>query len=332
VATCTVTLGPAATLTTVTAKFAGDKAYTPQAQDTSMQIWSPSAAVSAPPSAGSSTAPAVVWLGSSWFAAWRDASSGDIYWTLDSGKGWQKPIALVADGTTITTAHAPSVASDGGLPVIAWTSASGSIEYSGFALVAWSDPRTVSGSWGTARTGHGPQFAETAGHGLIAAWTGASSKHVFYALFSDGTWQPQQDLASTTTDYAPTVAAATTGSAVLAYLSWTNGNGTIGRELLSGSTATSLGDIPDAKSDNGPASTVTPNGSTVVEAWKGASSDHVYYRYYHAIHGGVYEQQRDEPQALTTQAPALAIDAPDLRLLWTAASADVVEEAQTAGS
>jgi len=109
VATCTVALGPTATLTTVTAKFAGDQAYTPRAEDTSTQIWTPAVAVSALPSAGSRTTPAVVWLGSSWFAAWRDASSGDVYWTLDSGKGWQNPVKLVADATTITTA--PTAAS-----------------------------------------------------------------------------------------------------------------------------------------------------------------------------------------------------------------------------
>ena len=37
-----------------------------------------------------------------------------------------------------------------------------------------------------------------------------------------------------------------------------------------------------------------------------------------------------EPQALTTQAPALAIDAPDLRMLWTVPGGNVVQEAQTA--
>lgn len=329
VATCAVALGSTATLTTVTATFAGDRAYGPTAQDTSMQIWTPAVAVSAPPSAGSRTAPAVVWLGSSWFAAWRDVTSGDIYWSIDSGKGWSKPVALAADGVTITTAHAPAVASDGGLPVIAWTTASGSIEYSGFALVAWSDPQTVSGSWGTARTSHGPAFAETVNHGFIAAWTGATTKHVFYAQFTGGKWQPQQGLSSTTTGYAPAVAAATTGSKVLAYLSWTNGSGTIGRELLDGTAATSLGVIPGAKSDNGPASTASPDGSTVAEAWKGASSDHVYYRYYLAIRGGIFQPQRDEPQALTTQAPALAIGGTDLRLLWTAPGSNVVQEAQT---
>jgi len=51
---------------------------------------------------------------------------------------------------------------------------------------------------------------------------------------------------------------------------------------------------------------------------------------HHRTHGGVYEQQRDEPQALTTQAPALAIDAPDLRMLWTVPGGNVVQEAQTA--
>ena len=324
---CTVHLGATATYTSVTAKFGGDPAYASASAATHTEIWTAAAAVSAPPSAGSKDAPSVVRLGSQWFAAWRDATSGDIYWSTDSGKDWSAPVALVIDGRAITTAHAPAVASDGGIPVIAWTTASGSIEYSGFALVAWSEPQTVSGSWGTARTNHGPAFAETIDHGYIAAWTGQTSGRVYYAEYSGGKWQAQQHLSSTTTAYAPSVAAATTGTTNVDYLSWTNGDGTIGVEVLEGAKATALGDIPDARSDNGPASTVSPDASVIVVAWKGASSDHVYYR---EIDDGLDLPQRAEPQALTTQAPAVALESTTtLRMLWTAPTADTVEEAQT---
>jgi hypothetical protein len=329
VASCTVTLGSSATLTSVTAKFAGDKAYAAKSATGETQIWTPDTAVSAPPSAGSGTTPAVVWLGSSWFAAWRDTTSGDIYWAVDSGSGWSAPTPLEIDGTTIiTSGHAPAVASDGGLPVIAWTSADGSIEYSGFALVGWSEPRTVSGSWGAAATNHGPAFAATVNHGFIAAWTGKASKHVYYAEYSDGAWQPQQDLPFTTTAYAAVVTAATTGSANIAYLAWTNGDGSIGVERLDGATRTTLADIPSAKSDNGPAITASTSTGTVIVAWKGASSDHVYYR---ERIGSTWQQQRDEPQASTTQAPALALDSPTLAMLWSLPATGTVEEARTAG-
>jgi hypothetical protein len=329
---CKVTLGSAATLTSVTAKFGGDKAYASKSAAGQTQIWTPDTTVSAPPSAGSANSPSVVWLGSSWFAAWRDATSGVIYWSTDSGSGWSAPVALVIGNTTITTAHAPAVASDGGLPVIAWTTASGTIEFSGFALIAWSPPVTVKGSWGSAETDHGPAFAGTNDHGFIAAWTGKSTKHVFYSECSEsacssGAWQAQQDLSSTTTAYAPAVTAATTGSTFLAYLAWTNSNGTIGLERLDGSTRTALADIPSAKSGNSPGITATTSTRTIIVAWKGASSDRVYYR---ERIGTTWQPQRDEPQASTTQAPALALDSPTLRLLWSVPSTNTIEEAQTA--
>ena len=326
-ATCQVTLGSTATLTTLDASFGGDQAYHSATGFAQTQVWTPATAVSAVPSAGSTTAPAVAWLGSQWFAAWRDATSGDIYWSADSGSGWTAPVALVVSGKTITTAHAPAVASDDGIPVIAWTAANGDIEYSGFALLGWSGPSTVSGSWGTAVTNHGPAFAAMGEHGFIAAWAGATSKHVYYAEYSDGAWQPQQHLSFTTTSYAPAVTAAT-GSITLAYLAWTNANGTVGLERVRGTTLTTLADVPSAKTSNGPALTSGPGAGAIFVAWDGASSQHVYYTQWI---GGTWYPQRDEPQALTTQAPVLAASGQALRMLWTVPAANTVEEAQTAG-
>jgi hypothetical protein len=275
----------------VTANFGGDQAYHSTVGYGQAQTWTQAAAVSAVP----------------------------------PGSGWSTPVALVVNGTTITTAHAPAVTSDGGIPVIAWTSANGDIEYSGFALFGWSGPTTVSGSWGTANTSHGPSFAAMGDHGFIAAWTGAKSKHVYYAEYSDEAWQPQHYLSATTTDYAPAVMAAT-GDISLAYLAWTNGNGSIGMERLQGSARTLLADVPDAKTHNGPALAATPGADAFCVAWDGASSEHVYYR---ERIDGTWLEQRDEPQALTTQAPAVAFDVPTMQMLWTAPSTKIVEGAQT---
>jgi len=123
---------------------------------------------------------------------------------------------------------------------------------------------------------------------------------------------------------------AATGDISLAYLAWTNGDGSVGMERLRGSAKTALADVPDAKTHNGPAiAAADANVDGYAVAWDGASSEHVYYRTWD---DGTWLPQRDEPQALTTQAPALAFDSPAMEMLWTVPTADTVEAAQTSGS
>jgi hypothetical protein len=174
----------------------------------------------------------------------------------------------------------------------------------------------VSGSWGTAGTDAGPALTVFSGD-LYAGWRGTSTARIFYSAFDGSTWAPQVGLPDTTPDAPAHVADPFTAGLFL--VAWTTSSDSIHFIYCLGTGAGACSGPVNTLS--GPATNASPAlafmggpQGTLYIAWKGPSGDHIGYE--GDFDNGGFTPQELVPEALTSAAPALAIDGYTLYAAW----------------
>jgi hypothetical protein len=326
-ATCTLTLPAVGAETLLTASFAGDRAYHSKSASASYRVWSAPSAVPLPPSSGSTTEPAIAPADNGWIATWTDSRTHALYYSIYTGTAWSVPQELIFKGEPVIAALPPVVTTESdGLPVIAWTSSNNEIYYSQLNLLGWTFPARVAGTWGNASTGHSPAIAATPSSGLVVAWTGLNSHHLYFSQFTNHVWSDQVDYSKATTQFAPAVAASNSGSTDLEYFAWTNSNGSIGLLKSNNGALNLLSSIPKVGTDAAPALALTSDAATLFAAYKGKTSSKVYYDEYV---DGTWAPQQSNASATTNLPVAIGLNTPNLILLWSAPTSGALEYSTT---
>ncbi|MGO9335135.1 MAG: Ig-like domain-containing protein [Acidimicrobiales bacterium] len=296
----------------VTASFAGDSVYNSASAKAAVAVWTPQGFQ---PQALTDRAPALAYYGGELFAAWLGATGDSIGYSAYNGSSWTPQAFVTWSGGAALTSAAPALAVFDGELYAAWTGKTGNkIYYSAYNGSSWSPQQTVSGSWGSALTNAKPALAVYDGR-LYAGWKGKTSDRIGYSAFDGSSWAPQV-LLSEKTDYAPAfVGDPSNGSLVIA---WTTSSNRINYLYC---CVVPVFTISQALTNEAPAMAFMGT-DTLYVAWKGMTGDSVAYKA--SINGGGWTPQAFEPQALTDQGPALAVNGDTLYAGWKAKSANTV--------
>jgi hypothetical protein len=229
------------------------------------------------PKIASSTAPAECVAGKTWYVAFTNSTGGIEYATHTTS--WWNTIRTVS-GTNVTplTTSAPAIIVYNGDLYVFWVNSSGFIRYSDRVGSTWEPTRTISGSWGTAKSSATPSVTISFG-ALWVGYKGHSTSNIWYTSTTNGsTWAKQQVAVKNATSYSPTIAPTFVAGAPVAF-AWTESSGKIGYGILGFLGFESIGTVPEAGTNAAPVldfMSAAP-GETMYLAWKGTSTDKVFY-------------------------------------------------------
>jgi YVTN family beta-propeller protein len=275
--------------------------------------WAPQATV---PAAATTAGPALAAYNGATYAAWADQATGAVTWSAYSGT-WASPQPVSGIWGTALTGTAPALVAYGGRLYAFWAGLGGGtkIWYSAYNGTTWSAQATLSGTWGAAATSQPPAVAAYGGD-LYAAWTDQKTGKVTVAYYNGASWGPPDVLAGTTADAPALADDAGTGALVVA---WTTSTGKI--DWLNCCTAP-VHTLPHAQTSAAPAVAAMNlyRYGTVYFAWKGPAKNKIYYEAAFNTTVGYgdnnFTHQQILPQALTSAAPALAVNGTTLWAAW----------------
>ena len=222
-----------------------------------------------------------------------------------------------------------------------------------------SAPQQVAGTGWQALTDTSPAVAIGDGQTEYMAWKGASSNKVYFSVFNGSEWTPQQEVGSVGFELEPWSAETNAAPSLswdhppfpssarpLLWLSWQASNG--GAIMFSswdGANWSSPGEVSGAKTNDPPAFDTGTEFKQLV-AWKGASSNSIWFSYTNPIPAdlgvGWTDQQKVEGSGWTAEsnvAPTLETtfqpsveDYLTAYLFWKGASSDHIWGSYTWGS
>jgi hypothetical protein len=134
--------------------------------------------------AESSTGPALAAGDGDVFATWKGHSTGNVYLSVDTGKGWQAQMQVPGASTPSRPAIAfyPSLAAI----VIAWRTSSNAMKYEVDSIFGFGGVATIPGG-----TNNSPALT-VLGKRLYAAWKGTTTDKIYFSYQPDsklyGTW------------------------------------------------------------------------------------------------------------------------------------------------
>jgi YVTN family beta-propeller protein len=305
-------------------------AITPGWTDQSFVSWSGPNASSG--SASTVLSPAFAYLGHTLYAVWTDMVSGDqlLYssfngtsWAVAQEVAWSGPSA----GSALSSA-APALASDGSTLLLAWkgkdTGAAG-VWFSSFNGSTWAPQQELA----SAITFEAPAIASNDGLPTIT-WTDGNDTINYSEETGPSTWSaPVKPTNAKGQVIITPDGPALSFSAELdtLILGWTNGNNTIGYLPLNDLSA--QGTVPEALTGTTPA--LATMGDAVYVAWTGLRSNRIGYSGSWPVFQkwGSWKRQQFEPQALTDQAPTLAVTGYTLTAGWKGLTGDDIGFAST---
>jgi hypothetical protein len=277
------------------------------------------------PNIASTLSPAVFGSGKTLYVAYTTSSRGVDY-VVHTTK-WSKIMKVSGKGVTPDTTSAPAVIVYGGRRYVFWINGSGQLRYTDFAGKKWTPAKTLSGTWGTAESSASPSLAVT-GKTLWVAWKGRSTTNIYYSSFAGSSWSAQQVAVSDATNFSPTIAP-TGFSAAPVTFAWTTSSGAIGYGILGSLGFEAIGTVPQAGTNAAPVLDFMPAapGETMYLAWKGTSTDKVFYDdvpdFSESSFGpGTWAGQAALPSALTSTGPGLTDLGTTLYALYKGHSTD----------
>jgi hypothetical protein len=263
------------------------------------------------PKASSALAPAQTTSGNTWYVAYT-TSAGGIDYAIHTSGWWPKIRQVSAKDVTPSTTLPPAITIFDGHLWVFWVNGSGQLRYTDLSGTTWVAAKTVSpSSGGPSATSATPALAVSQGT-LWVAYKGHSSDNIYYTSTTGSKWSAQQKAVSDATSDAPTIAPTGLSAAPLAF-AWTNSKGDIGYGILGFLGFENIGTVPKAGTNASPSldfMTAT-KGETMYLAWKGTSTNKVFYSdvtdFADSSFGpSTWGPQAALPAALTSTGPTLA--------------------------
>jgi hypothetical protein len=280
------------------------------------------------PKVASKLSPATCVSGRNLYVAYT-TSGGGIDYVGHSTKGWGAIKKVFGKGVAPATTSAPAIIFYAKHLYVFWINASDQVRYTELVGKTWTKTRTLSGTWGTAESSTSPSLAVT-GTTLWVAWKGHTTDNIYYSSFAGKSWSAQQVAVSDATSFSPTIAPTRISAAPLAF-AWTTSKGAIGYGILGFLGFESIGTVPAAGTNAAPAldfMSAAP-GTTMYLAWKGTSTDRVFFdevaNFSESTFGpGTWAGQAALPSALTSAGPGLTNIGTKLYALYKGHSTDKI--------
>lgn len=275
--------------------------------------WSPQTSI---PKDFTSAAPSIAVYQGAVYEAFKGHTSENVYVTEDTGAGWTTEARV----TGASTVDSPAATVDNGTLYVLWTDATtGDVEASHQIGSGWSTP-TVIGA-GHAESSAGPAVCAYGGT-VLATFKGHTSDNVYVSVFNGSSWGAEVTAPNAATVYSPAIECPASDLVNLESVAWTTTGDQIQYDAFDGASSTFLGgpySIPEAETNAGPAETYSALGDVV--AWKGLSSDAVYYSVYGPC-GTIWCEQLKVPKALTLNTPAVAGPGETVYAAWSGQKSD----------
>jgi len=305
-------------------------AITPGWTDQSLANWSGPNGSSG--SASTVLSPAFAYLGHTLYAVWTDMLSGDeLLYSSFNGSSWAVAQEVSWGGTnpgSALSSAAPALATDGSSLILAWKGkATGvaNVWFSSFNGSTWARQQELT----SAATFSAPAIASNVGLPFIT-WTDANDTINYSEETSPSKWSAPVKLENAKGDviitpYGPALTFSTNLDTLI--FGWTNDNNTIGYLPLDDLAAQDT--VPQALTAATPA--LATMGDAVYVAWEGRTTHKIGYSGSWPIFQkwGTWAPQEFEPQALTNQAPTLAVTGYTLTAGWKGLNGDDIGFAST---
>jgi hypothetical protein len=261
------------------------------------------------PKIASTLSPATCTSGTTLYVAYTTSTKG-IDYVAHSPKGWGAIKKVSGKGVTPVTTSPPAIVVYAKHLYVFWINASDQLRYTDLVGKAWTKTQTLSGTWGTAESNASPSLT-VIGTTLWVAWKGHSTDNIYYSSFAGKSWDAQQVAVSNATSFSPTITPTGVDAAPLAF-AWTTSSGAIGYGILGFLGFESIGTVPSAGTNAAPAllfMSAAPGG-TMYLAWKGTSTDRVFFDEVADFSSSSFGPsswagQAALPSALTSTGPAL---------------------------
>jgi hypothetical protein len=234
-------------------------------------------------------APAVASDGNNLYAAWKGATTNNIYFSINSGSGWSDQTIVGGSDWTAGTSAAPALAFVSGTNVwLAWRGESaGHVWISMWDGSSWSTQQEVQGTNWVSGTSAAPAVTYSEGL-LFIAWKGTSGNRIWYSTFNGSEFATQQVVGTSgwTADSSagPTFQQSTAliykgvstnvWEALLPEPSWTTQNQIVCNDPNFTAMTSTTPAATVLFAANGPT-----NSFTYPVFWKGASGNSIWYTY-----------------------------------------------------
>ncbi len=261
------------------------------------------------PKADTASSPAAFASGHTLYVAYVTSKHGIDY--VEHTTKWSSKASKVSGkGVHPKTTSAPAIIVYAGHLYVFWVNAADQLSYTDRVGKKWQRTQTVSGTWGTAESTASPSLA-VAQSALWAVWKGHSTTNIYYSELTGTGWSAQQVAVSSATSLSPTVASTGLPAAPIA-IAWTTSGDAIDYGILGFLGFQTIGAVPQAGTNAAPALDFMPAapGETMYLAWKGTSTDRVFFDevadFSSSTFGtGTWTGQAALPAALTSTGPVI---------------------------
>ncbi len=237
--------------------------------------------------AASKLSPALAVFGGKLYAFWTAASKGKIQYSAFNGSSWSAPATLRGSWGQADSATRPAAttSASGSELDVAWTTTSGSVDYSRFAGTSWAKQATAAATVtadapaivGVANNANTPHGAST----VMFAWTTKTGDVAYGELTFQG-FKDLGDIPGPLTNAPPSLGFAGNSANGTLYVAWkSRSNGTIGYKAVYLEADTDLEPAlwtpteyqPEARSSAGPA--LAASGYVLYLGWLSQSTGRV---------------------------------------------------------